>query len=218
MALSGHYTPGWRYRYDEAAWKWWHGGAPHCAHVRTLLRQNPELLEERAFPLPERCPCCYYNYSRGLPPGPGWYPGAWSHFCQSYTWTWSDHLAPHYYNMDWQDLESGSEPDDDQGWVFTEPGATGMHYGPARKGLADWGHDWYFKAGPYYDPSRAPNLQVYPEHGLYHDPYLLKVLWLVLKLRKYLLQVLSTQDMKQDLMQDLTLMPLAVPTLSHLRA
>ena len=49
-------------------------------------------------------------------------------------------------------------------------GATGMHYGPARCGLADWGHDWYFKAGPYYDPCKAPNLQVYPERGLYHEP------------------------------------------------
>ena len=134
------------------------------------MLQNPEILEGRAFPLPEPCACCYYNYSRGLPPGPGWYSGAWSEFCQSWTWTWDGDQAPHKWNMDWQDLESGSEPDDDQGWVFTEPGATGMHYGPARCGLADWGHDWYFKVGPYYDPCKAPNLQVYPERGLYHEP------------------------------------------------
>ena len=174
---SGHYTPGWRYRYDEAAWKWWHGGAPHCDHAVALMRMYPGIMAGRTFDLPEPCSCCYYSYVApgdvvpgGYAPGPGWYPGHWSNFCGSYTWTWSGHGAPHRFNMNWWDTESGSEPDDDQGWVFTEPGATGMLYGPDRQAPVDWGHDWYFKAGPYYDPCAPPNLQVYPERGLYHEP------------------------------------------------
>ena len=49
----------------------------------------------RGDPVPPACPCCYYTYSAGWPPLCGWYVGAWAHYCNSFTWTWSDHQAPH---------------------------------------------------------------------------------------------------------------------------
>ena len=95
---EGNFTTGWRIMFGRRRlkWSWWHGSAPHCAaqilRERTIRRRLLRVLE----PADPACPCCYYTYSAGMPPGCGWYVGHWAPDCGSYTWTWSNHEAPHW--------------------------------------------------------------------------------------------------------------------------
>ena len=64
---NGEYTPGWRK--FGGRYMWFHKSAPHARpwDGPGLLADSGE--NDASVP---RCACCYYNYSFGLPPGPGW--------------------------------------------------------------------------------------------------------------------------------------------------
>ena len=83
-------------------------------------------------PAEPACPCCYYTYSEGMPPGCGWFVGHWAPDCGSYTWTWSNHEAPHWTGVyevpACQILNTGAS------WLFPEL------EGPAGAAAVPWDH------------------------------------------------------------------------------
>ena len=91
-----NFSTGWRNMNGDV--QWWHGNAPHNGVEfmkqkkwwRVLLRWLRILP-----PIVPACPCCYYSYSHGWPPGCGWRVGHWAPDCRSYTWEWLHHQAPH---------------------------------------------------------------------------------------------------------------------------
>ena len=87
---NGEYTPGWRK--FGGVFKWFHKTAPHARPWAAPGVLAASGCNASGAP---RCRCCYYNYSHGLPPGPGWYVGEWSVAYESYTWQWNGHGAPH---------------------------------------------------------------------------------------------------------------------------
>ena len=94
---TGLFTTGWRL--FGGHWSWWHCDAPHGLvdwHQPSLGCNNPDV---------PACDCCYYNFMEGVPPGPGWYVGNWSHQHGSYTWMWCGDGAPHAPGPDWSLVE-----------------------------------------------------------------------------------------------------------------
>ena len=66
---NGEYTPGWR-KFGGVL-KWFHKNTPHARPWAAPGCLAASGVNDDSVPRCV-CVCCYYNYSFGLPPGPGW--------------------------------------------------------------------------------------------------------------------------------------------------